>query len=202
MRRIGVFALKFLIAVAVALLLASGSVWYVLQPTNYGGKIRNGEWTTDLTTGGSNAGHYQRAKIALYGLWAMSADETIYFIANTDSSGEPLASNCTYIVSGSGNPDGRWWSLTVYKNFHFVPNEQKVYSYSQTSVEREPDNSWQVAVSPEKQAKNWLPTGDESGGTAAAGDLKLLFRVYNPNPAFAANVGSVKLPTVTKENCR
>ncbi|CAA9380653.1 MAG: hypothetical protein AVDCRST_MAG74-342 [uncultured Pyrinomonadaceae bacterium] len=200
MRRIGVFALKFVIAIVAAILLAGGSVWYALRPTNYGGEIRNGEWTTDLTTGGKTAGLYQRAQVALYGLWAMSSSETIYFIANTDAAGAPLAPNCTYSVSGAGDPDARWWSLTVYKNFHFVPNEGKVYSYSQTSVEREPDDSWRVMVSPEKQPRNWLPTGD--GAAGAAGDLKLVFRAYNPSQSFVNQIGSVKLPSVKRESCR
>ena len=195
MRAVVKFTLKILASVVIALLLAGAASWYAMRPNDYGGGLRNGEWTTDLTTGTENAGLYQRAQIALYGLWAMSASETVYFVANQDSDGKPLVSNCTYLVEGT-DPDARWWSLTVYKNFHFVPNEQKIYSYSQTSVEREPDKSWRVLVSPVEQAKNWLPTGED------AGDIKLLFRAYNPSAALVKEIGQVKLPKVVKENCR
>jgi len=197
MKRIAFFIVKLLLSIIVAFALAAGATWYAMRPNEYGGQIKNGEWTTDLTTGSNRAGLYQRAQIALYGLWAMSSSETIYFVANTDTDGNALAGNCAYRIEGA-KPDARWWSLTVYKNFHFVPNEQKIYSYSQTSIEREPDNAWRVYVSPEPQSKNWLPSGD--GG--AAGDLKLVFRAYNPSANFAARVGTMKLPRVFRENCR
>jgi len=195
MRKIINFLLKILASVIIAAILASAASWYAMRPNDYGGLLSNGEWKTDLTTGTKNAGLYQRALIALYGLWAMSAEETIYFVANTDADGKPLVSNCTYRIEGT-DPDARWWSLTVYKNFHFVPNEGKVYSFSQTTVEREPDKSWRVYVSPVKQVKNWLPTGED------AGDIKLLFRAYNPIAALVKNIGQAKLPKVVKENCR
>jgi hypothetical protein len=51
-------------------------------------------------------------------------------------------------------------------------------------------------VSPVRQAKNLLPTGED------AGDIKLLFRAYNPSAALVKEIGQVKLPKVVKENCR
>lgn len=196
MRRIVLFTLKLLLSIVVAVTLAAGSAWYALRPTDYGGQIKNGEWMTDLTTGTENAGLYQRAQIALYGLWAMSASETVYFVANTDAEGNKLDARCTYRVEGN-DPDARWWSLTVYKNFHFVPNERKIYSVSQTSVQREPDNGWRIFVSPTEQAKNWLPSGG-----AASDDLKLLFRAYNPSASLVSQIGQAKLPKVHKEGCQ
>jgi hypothetical protein len=189
------FLLKLLASIALAVILAGAASWYAMRPTDYGGDIRNGEWTTDLTTGTENAGLYQRAKFALYGLWAMSSSETVYFVANRDADGNVLDWRCTYRVDGT-DPDARWWSLTVYKNFHFVPNEKKVYSFSQTTVERERDKSWQIFVSPVEQEKNWLPMGDQPG------DIKLLFRAYNPSASLVNGIAQVKLPKVVKKDCR
>ena len=197
MKRIAFFIVKLLLSIIVAFALAAGATWYAMRPNEYGGQIKNGEWTTDLTTGSNSAGLYQRARVAIYGLWAMSSSETIYFVANTDADGNALVGNCIYKIE-SAEPDARWWSLTVYKNFHLIPNERKVYSFSQTSIEREPDNSWRVFLSPEQQAKNWLPSGDGD----AAGDFKLVFRAYNPGANFAAQAATIKLPKIIKEKCR
>jgi len=197
MKRIGLFLFKLSLSVLAALTVAAGSAWYAMRPNEYGGQIRNGVWTTDLTTGSNAAGLYQRAQVALYGLWAMSSSETIYFIANVDSDGSPLAGNCTYAIDGT-DPDARWWSLTVYKNFHLVPNEGKVYSFSKTTVAREPNGAWLIYLSPDSQPKNWLPAGNPD----AAGDLKLVFRAYNPSTLLTGQVASVKLPKVVKEHCR
>lgn len=195
MKKIGFFLLKFVSCIVFAVLLAAGSVWYLMRPTNYGGNLKIGEWTTDLATGSNAAGLYQRAQVALYGLWAMSSTETVYFVANVDADGSPLDSRCDYRVEGA-DPDARWWSLTIYRDFHFVPNADKVYSFSQTTIEREPNKSWRVYVSPVKQPKNWLPMGEEKG------DFKLVFRAYNPSAAFVQQIADAKLPKVIKENCR
>jgi hypothetical protein len=195
MKQVAIFLLKIIICLIVAIGLAAGSVWLTMRPNNYGGQLKIGEWVTDLSTGTENAGLYQRAQVALYGLWAMSSAETVYFVANVDNQGNKLDARCTYRIEGS-DPDARWWSLTAYRNFRLIPNEAKVYSFSPTTVERESDQSWQIFVAPTKQPKNWLPSGTESG------DLKFLFRAYNPSSAMIRQISQTNLPTVFKENCQ
>jgi len=181
------------VSVIIALLLAFASAYLILRKPD--ASIRNGVWTTDLTTGSENAGLYQRARISLYALWALNSSETLYFLARTDSDGNRLNRQCVYSIEGR-DPQTRWWSVAAYNDYHFIPNTKNRFSYSKTSVEREPDGNWEIRLASQKQEKNWLPSGDKDG------ELILALRVYNPAPEFVQNLGSVSLPKIVKESCQ
>lgn len=183
---------KFLLCVVIAVGLAGASGYLMLR--SIGGGIRNGVWETDLAIGTSDAGLYQRARVALYGLWALSSTETVYFVTKTDSDGNALKRECTYRIEGK-DPDTRWWSLTVYNNYFFVPNTENRYSFSKTTIEREQDGDWQIHLSGQPQAKNWLPSGDKDG------ELILNLRTYNPTAEFVRDVATAPLPKIVKEVC-
>lgn len=184
---------KILLCVVVASALAFGSAYLRLGKIE--ARIHNGVWDADLDTGGTDAGLYQRAQIALYGLWALKASETIYFITKKDSDGNLLNRGCVYSVEGK-DPNTRWWSLTVYSNYHFIDNPDNRYSYSKTTISREPDESWKIRVASQKQERNWLPMGEKGD------DFELLLRVYNPSPEFMQNIATVPMPKVIKESCK
>jgi hypothetical protein len=185
--------LKVFLSLIIALILAFVSAYLMLRKPE--ASIRNGSWETDLTVGSENAGLYQRARISLYALWALNSSETIYFLARTDSEGNRLNRQCVYRIEGS-DPQTRWWSIAAYNNYHLIPNAENRYSFSKTTVEREPDSSWQIRLASEKQARNWLPSGD------ADGELILALRAYNPAPELARNLTGTPLPKIIKEGCR
>lgn len=72
--------------------------------------IHNGPWTTSSNTGSRDANPWERAAIALAGLYALSREEAIYFTAFTDSHGKPLRGDCRYRVRGAP-PPARWWRV-------------------------------------------------------------------------------------------
>jgi hypothetical protein len=183
--------LRFIVAIAIAAVLAAWSVNETLDRA--GSMIRNGPWKTNLSTGSAKAGLHHRARIATRGLWALDSSEVIYYFADTDSAGRPLSHGASYRIEGT-DPDTRWWSIAVYNDDHFIPNEQNRYSFSQTTVQREPDGSWVILLSREPSEPNWLPTGDQPG------TLVLTLRCYNPGPSLAADPGSVALPRIVREN--
>ena len=193
MKRLLRTVLKVLLSVVVALVLAFISAYLMLR--NPGASIRNGAWETDLTIGSKSAGLYQRAWISLYGLWALNSSETIYFLAKTDSDGGRLSRQCVYRIEGD-DPAARWWSVAAYNDYHYIPNAENRYSFSKTTIEREPDGGWQIRLASQKQEKNWLPSGDKDG------ELVLALRVYNPAPEFVQNPGGVTLPRIVRESCR
>ncbi len=78
---------KVLLSMAVASVLAYASAYFILGRVGVSGNVRNGIWETDLSYGGESAGLYQRAQVALYGLFALNSTETVYFITKTDSDG-------------------------------------------------------------------------------------------------------------------
>ena len=185
--------LKVLLSVIIALILAFVSAYLMLRQPE--ASIRSGSWETDPAVGSEQAGLYQRARIALYALWALNSSETIYFLTRTDAEGHKLSRRCVYRIEGNDLP-ARWWSVAAYNNYHWIPNTEDRYSFSKTSIERESDNSWEIRLASQKQPKNWLPSGEQDG------DLILVLRVYNPAPEFMQNLSSAPLPKIVKENCQ
>ena len=185
--------LKILVCLLCALALAVGVGYASLRQT--GENIMNGPWRTNLTTGSAEAGLHHRARVAWRGLWALQSSEVYYYSAMTDSDGQPLRNTCRYRVTGK-EVDTRWWSVTAYNNDHFIPNPGNVYSFSQTTVQRETDGNWNIHVSRDPQAKNWLPSGDQSG------QLVLSLRCYNPGAQMIANPATIELPRIVREACQ
>ena len=140
-------------------------------------------------------GIYTRAQVALFGTLALKSSEVIYFLAFHDSAGEPLNYQCDYRVEGA-DPSARWWSLTAYRDFHLIPNDDGRYSFSSTTTARGQDGRWTVRLSAKPQAGNWLPLGDREGR------INLSLRLYNPEPAAIKNLERIELPRIIREECR
>jgi hypothetical protein len=196
-------ALKIIICVGIALILAIGIGGYVLSPQKYAqAGIKNGPWITSLETGSEEASIYQRARIARYGLWALEKSEVIYYVATTDSDGKPLEYECDYRIEG-GNLPARWWSITVYKDLYFIPNDINRYSYSKTNIIWNEGDTWVIKLSAEKQEGNWLPLGDKEPLRGdKKGEIYLMLRLYNPNPSVLENPDTIKLPQIIRERCK
>jgi hypothetical protein len=157
--------------------------------------IRNGPWRTSLTTGSASANPYERAAVAVAGLYALSQDETIYFTAFTDSDGRALVGACDYRLAGRPLP-ARWWSVTLYGADHYlVENAAGIHSRHARSLELEADGSYVVAVAAARQPRNWLPA-------PAGGAFSLTLRLYNPGAALRSDLGAVALPVIAREACR
>ncbi len=189
-------AIKFLVAVILALVLGVGSALWVIYYPPVKPAVRNGAWYTNLKVGSADADMYLRAYIARIGLFALNKKETIYYHAETDDEGEPLRSGCDYLIEGRNIP-ARWWAITLYGEDHFlIPNEERRHSYNMRNVEREPDGTFRVHMSSGPKDRNWLPAG---GGDQR---LSLSLRVYNPEPIVYEEPDRIILPRITKEGCR
>lgn len=159
------------------------------------GELHAGAWATSLTYGSAEADIYTRARVALFGLLALSREQTIYFTAARDSAGRPLSGDCTYLVKGR-DLDARWWSLTAYgPDSHLIANEPGIYSYSKTTVAREADGGFVLRVSAAPQPGNWLPVKPGER-------FDMTMRFYNPAPSLAADLTGAPLPTIAREDCR
>lgn len=177
------------------LLLGFGSALQVLKSGQLRGGIEVGPWGSNAAIGSTRADMYTRARVALYGLFALDRKETMYYTADRDSSGEPLSGNCTYRIEGK-DLAARWWSVTAYGPDSFlVANEANVFSFAKTTVKRETDGSYIVRVSAERQQGNWLPV-------KAGEPFDLTARFYNPDASVAANPASAVLPSIVKEGCK
>ena len=152
----------------------------------------NGPWHTNLAVGGEGMGLMQRAMVAKYGLWALKSSETIYFTTFFDSDRRPLNVRYRYRIEGA-ELDARWWAVTVYRDFHFIPNDHYRYSFAKTNLSYNPDYTWTVRLSSERQEGNWIPLGDREG------ILNVSLRLYNPGPTVYAGPDRIKLPRIIRE---
>ena len=175
-----------------AVALGLGSAWGVLRSVSgYGASA--GPWRASTLAGSPDADLYTRARVALGGLLALNREETMYYVAATDSAGAPLRSRCRYRVSGVP-PQARWWSVTAYAEDLFLfPNPQRRYSVNGANAPLDAQGRFALLSGPSSppgaETLPWLPT---------PGDRGLLFtlRVYNPTPALAAAPGSLQAPRI------
>lgn len=178
-----------------AIVLGLGSAGLVGYRALQDSAVTNGPWWVLLNAGNEDAGIYERAAVAIGGLFALSRTETLYYTAMTDSDGRALTEKCDYRVIGD-EPDTRWWSLTAYAMDQFlIRNGDERHALAQTTVEREPDGGFIIHVSPEAQPKNWI-------SSKQGGRFLLMLRLYNPGKSVYEQPGSAPLPRIERGACR
>lgn len=186
-------AFKILAVLVIGAVIGLAATWATVIRGTMGGGVSDGPWRTSLYAGSSEGGPYLRAAIAVHGLLALNRRETIYYTAASDSDGNALLGNCTYRLEGR-DPPTRWWSITAYGADDFlIPNAAERYSVSMNSVARKADGSFVATVSKGQGGANWIPVGDRR--------FSLSIRLYNPQPAVAADPEHVVLPTIKKAAC-
>jgi hypothetical protein len=188
------FLLRLLGSLVLAAVLGLGSAYVVARYAMQGDTVvANGPWAGNLAAGGTGADIYTRTFIALTGLLALNKDETIYYNATKDSTGEALDGACTYRIEGR-DPDARWWSFTVYGKDHFlIDTPTKRYSISKTSVVRTADGAFVVRLSTTEEPNNWIATSPDG--------FQITLRLYNPNASVKDNPATAPLPAIVKEAC-
>ncbi len=186
-------ALKVLVVLVAGTALGLIATYLTVVRPVMGGDISDGPWKTSLATGSVESGPYQRAAVALHGLFALNRSETIYYTARHDDDGGGLSGNCIYRIVGR-DPDARWWSITAYGADDFlIPNRANRYSISKNSVNRRDDGSF-ISIAAKGQAgANWIPVSD--------GEFSLTLRLYNPGAAVLANPSGASLPSIKKTSC-
>jgi hypothetical protein len=186
---------RIAIAVLAGLGVGIGGAWLAIRQGFSHGKVANGPWSTALNYGRRDADDVTRAAVALRGLLALPASETLYWNALNDSEGKPLDGSCSYTLSGAVIP-ARWWSVTYYdKAGYLVANDANIWSVSSASIPPSKNGAWQATISPNRAAGLWLPSAKGQG-------FELTLRMYNPSQAFRASVMTSELPAIKKGECR
>jgi hypothetical protein len=190
-KRLAGWALLVAAAVAAGVLSVRPAMRAVLEAS----AVRSGPWSTVAGAGSAEANFYERAAIAIAGLYALSREETVYYTAFTDSEGRELDGRCDYTLAGRP-PPSRWWSFTLYGADHYlVDNPAHVYSRHAGNLALESDGGFRIAVSPAPQPRNWLPA-------PASGGFSITARLYNPEPALLRDLAGAPLPTIERGACR
>jgi len=187
---------KYLAIILVSAVIGVGSSALAIYLPLKGSMVYNGPWQTNLSIGSTQTGLYMRARMALMGLFALNKSEAVYFIANHDSQGKPLNSRCDYRIEGEDLP-ARWWSITVLgRNYFLIPNEDNRYSHNWANISSNPDKSYVIKLSSQRQDGNWISTGVKDQGK-----FRLNLRLYKPYPILLEKPGSIKLPRIIREEC-
>lgn len=179
----------------IAIALGLGSAWAVLRSNSQFG-VAAGPWRVSTLAGSPEADLHTRARVALGGLLALNREETMYYVAFTDSAGQPLRSRCAYRVSGKP-PPARWWSVTAYaEDFFLFDNAQRRYSVNAQAAPLDAEGRFAFvsgpgAATPVPAVLPWLPTPGERG-------LMFTLRVYNPDAALVAAPGSLAPPLIDR----
>lgn len=183
-------------AAIIGVALGAGSAVFALKSQQLASvETRDGSWSTSLDKGDVDANAYVRGLSALRGLLAMSAQETVYYTAETDSDGRRLSEGCDYELTGGGQP-ARWWSITVYDDADFLAsNTDDHHSVDATRMVRGPDGQWSVRLAREAgKAANWL-------SAAATRRPVLSLRLYNPEPSVLAAPAGLPAPIIRRIRC-
>ena len=179
-----------------ALSVGAGSAWLAVRSQLDSGGVMAGVWRTSTLAGSSDADIYTRAVIAVGALLALNRDETMYYVATSDSTGRALRSRCRYRISGPA-PDARWWSLTAYAEDRFLfPNAERRYSLNGGTAPLDARGHFTFESGPTPPAGNpptvpWLPTPGDRG-------LSFTLRLYNPAAGLAAAPASLAAPVIER----
>jgi hypothetical protein len=185
--------LAWTLGLMAAVLLGLGSAWWALRGAGHFG-VAAGPWRASLLAGSADTDAHTRARVALGGLLALNRDETMYYVAASDSDGRALRSRCSYRVSGLP-PPGRWWSVTAYADdFFLFADDRRRYSLNGATAALDAQGRFVLVSGPQLPAgatEPWLPT---------PGDRGLLFtlRVYNPAAGLQARPDSLVPPRIER----
>ena len=166
--------------------------------------VQNGCWKVNAKMDLEND-RFQRASVALGGLFALRESEVLYFIATQDDEGRTLDPNYEYELVGQ-TPDARYWSFTMYGSDHFlVPNEANKFGYNLDNIEYDfapldgnshqiqvKNSHYRIVIAQEEQEKNWLPASKDDD------KFVITFRLYNPAPSVYNNLENCTLPNIKR----
>jgi hypothetical protein len=152
-------------------------------------------WSPHLGIWGDNI--LMRATVAMKGLGALAATETLYAQADFDADSEPLHGQHGYTLRFEGGhmpPADAFWSVSLYgEDRYFAANPMGRYAIGDRtqSLQLSQDNSLTLQIQHKRPAEgdaNWLP--------APNGSFYLILRMYHPRKEMLS--GQYVLPHVQR----
>lgn len=184
-----------LIVLFIAIGGGAASVWYALHTQKGVGAISVGPWTAFPDIGSVQADPYTNARIVREGVLALGRAEGLAFIAEYDSSGQPLLRQCSYRIEGQ-LPVARFWTLYAADQSLNVINTRKLRPAALHShqVLRKPDNSVKITASSHPSPGNWLLT-------VGNGPLYFVLSFYDTPIANSTGLSDIAMPHIIRGNC-
>jgi hypothetical protein len=159
------------------------------------GAIHAGAWTS-FPRAGDAGDPYARATYARSAEIPLGSGEGLSFLARTDDDGAPLRAGCTYVLHGGTMP-ARAWTLTVLDLNGKVRADGSTRSgFTSGEVLRTAGGTrFDIALAPQAQPGNWLPTGGDTGR------LVLMLRLYDTVLSTGGSLDAGALPAIVRDEC-
>lgn len=188
---------SLLIALALAVAVGGGaaSVGMVLNSQEGIGAVSVGPWTAFPDIGTPDADPYSKARVARDGVLALGRAEGLSFVADRDSTGVTLRSECSYRLEGS-LPVARFWTLYATDRAHMALKSgiRRDASLHSLEVLRQPDNSISVSVGVRPEPGNWLAVG-------GVGAMNLVLTLYDTPIASSTGLSGIEMPRIVRVQC-
>lgn len=187
--------IKTTLAILGGLALGLFATWWTLEHHVAFGDVHAGSWTGLVSAGTRDADPYARALFAKRGETPIGITEGLSFLSKTDQTGEPLRASCDYVVTGN-IPAARYWTVTLLSaDGRVLPVSSERYGFTSAELLRKPDGSFEIIISPEARAGNWLQS-------AAGRDFQIMLRLYDTSlSASAYSVPVQSMPRIERGRC-
>lgn len=182
------------LCVGIALVGGIGSAYLAIDRGRLFNAVELGQWTAYPDAGTPDSDPYSAATLARTGQVPLGAGEGLAFFGDTDTLGDPLSSNCTYVVSGETPPARLWTLALVDAQGRLVANDAGRQAVDSRHVLRGPDGTFRIAVAHNARPGNWLPVGD-------AGEFTLVLRLYDTPLTTGSGLAQLEMPTIVREDC-
>ncbi|MEQ1940016.1 DUF1214 domain-containing protein [Mesorhizobium sp. CN5-321] len=188
-------ALLTFLAVAVAIGLGGGSVWYALDAQAGVGAIRAGPWTAFPDIGTAAADPYTQARTAREGVLTLGRAEGLAFVAGSDSGGAPLRRECVYRLEG-GFPIARFFTLYAADGSldAIDTGKRRRAALQSMQILRRPDDTAVISTGSHPLPGNWL-------AVTGKGPLYFVLTFYDTPIATSTGLSDIEMPAIRKVGC-
>ncbi|MBU1306791.1 MAG: DUF1214 domain-containing protein [Alphaproteobacteria bacterium] len=187
------FVLYLLMMCAVALSVGFGLSYYALTDGRLFGAVEIGPWTARPDVGSPTPNPYTRSFMVREGQFQLGQAEGIRFIASTDSDGEPLSRNCTYVITGMTPLATAWTLVGVDGDGVNIAAPDEALVMRSTGLARPNDGSIVISVGKDLAPGNWLEL-------AGDGPYSLVLTLYD-TATFSGFSSDSSMPGIIRERC-
>lgn len=188
------FLFNLLLASAIALGIGLGLSYYALTDGRVLGARQFGPWLAWPGIGSPEPDPYTRAYLARSGILQLGSSEGVQFIAATDSDGDPLLSECTYLFDGK-TPVASFWTLVATNTDGTNLSRPGTPSFIDSMhLSRAGDGAAVVRIGPQLSSGDWLET-------VGSGPMQLQLTLYDTSSLSGLDWVIAEMPTITRETC-
>jgi hypothetical protein len=183
-----------LIGLVLAFGLGLWTAWLTVRSPTPIDAIRLGAWQAWPNAGTPDVDPYSRARLARTGEIPLGTGEGLSLVALSDDDGDPLEARCDYRIVGQ-TPSARLWTVALEdaEGRPVAPAGGQVALASE-SLLRMPDGAFQIVLSRQPQAGNWLATGEASR-------FRVVVRLYDTTARVVTALTILSMPQILRERC-